>query len=153
MRSLWQWCSKRQSCSRDWVNHASNTLYSSRATPSATQLCHSTIALLRAHDMLVLRTSRYGMLHASILTELLLSNLSIGSRKWLNQMYQDFVNTSWFDQCEYSNQTGISRRFFWYPPFERATKMDEMVVSFVSTFHLLQHCKEGWMVIANKIKN
>ena len=64
-------------------------------------------------------------------------------------MYQDFVNTSWFDQCEYSNQTGVSRPFFWYPSFERATKIDEMVVSFVSTFHLLQCCKHGEMDTLN----
>ena len=59
-------------------------------------------------------------------------------------MYPDFVNTSSFGTCEYVNQTGVSRRFFWYPCFERATIIDEMVVSFVSTFNLSQqHGKHG----------
>ena len=54
-----------------------------------------------------------------------------------------FVNTCSFGTCEFVNQTGVSRRFIWYPCFERATIIDEMVVSFVSIFHLSQHGKHG----------
>ena len=47
------------------------------------------------------------------------------------------------------HQTGVPRRFFWYPSFECGTKIDEIIVSFVSTSHLLQHCKHGEMETQN----